>query len=832
MRSTHPCPYAGCLLTVLRNPWGKIRTGNWEGAWSDGSKEWTAEVQAELGHSFGGDSVFWISYVDLLRKYLHFDRTRLFRDPEWRFCQRWIGVDVPWTAVYNEKFHIKLTKDSPLVLVLSQLDKRYFRGLQGQYQFRMHFRLHEQDRPGAEDYIVRTLGNYLMERSVSIEIPNMAAGNYSVFVSVSAERDSKAHSIEDVVKRECKKRTENEKLAQVGHAYDLAHSKAATHLEELNKIRKKTDQKEASDARKESRRRSWEKRHLTNNIRKRQAEKNAEKQRKKRQEAEEAERKKKEAAAAEEREKNEAAAAAEAKQKQDEAKKHEEEEAKKEEVKKEETKKEEVKKEEAKKEEAKKEEKTKEEKDAKEKEEEGKMKSAIDSNGGTQTEEAKVQDKAVQTDVDPPKAQGDDREIHAEIVPEHDEEQDRDGVMSVSSSGCSTPLDTPQSETPPVLSVEAGAEDRVVVPPADAGVKEAVEKADATTASANNDQPTGEIKVTTTAETNEEPTEKTGDKQAEKTEENVAGKTDKSEEKSGGNAISSPAGAIAEPQDPEAASSDPPSGTTPAPAPQPKDKPQQPPEQQQPEYSTDDSSDSPIDDWEELYSSDDLSHQPRLMVPGAPIIPPVKEDDDESDDENAPLAWNAICVVGFRVYSKDEGLELRVVMEGGSLAQDGQGEKGAEDLDNAQSNAGGARLQKPVDKPADKIDDAEDSKREDSKKEDSKKEDGKKEDGKKEESKEEESKKEESKKEERQKEETEQGDTKPEEKGAEDDLAEYQTIVQKDGEEFEKASAPIKSKDSENASGKDDTEAAETTPATDEKTDVEITVDDNSLYWG
>src|SRR5690606_1597887 len=57
---------SGQRLLKLRNPWGKTRKGVWEGPWSDGSKEWTTDVQQELGHSFGNDSVFWISYEDLL----------------------------------------------------------------------------------------------------------------------------------------------------------------------------------------------------------------------------------------------------------------------------------------------------------------------------------------------------------------------------------------------------------------------------------------------------------------------------------------------------------------------------------------------------------------------------------------------------------------------------------------------------------------------------------------------------------------------------------------------------------------------------------------------
>ena len=48
----------GKRFVVLRDPWGEA---GWEGAWSDGSKEWTTEwleILPELGHSFGGSGQF------------------------------------------------------------------------------------------------------------------------------------------------------------------------------------------------------------------------------------------------------------------------------------------------------------------------------------------------------------------------------------------------------------------------------------------------------------------------------------------------------------------------------------------------------------------------------------------------------------------------------------------------------------------------------------------------------------------------------------------------------------------------------------------------------
>ena len=116
-----------------RNPWGKKE---WNGAWSDGSEQWTSEWMEILNHKFGNDGVrlyldyllalltrqmFWMTYEDLLKKYQYFDRTRLF-GPEWTITQQWTSVNVPWSADYHDtKFEITLTKKSSVVIVLSQV---------------------------------------------------------------------------------------------------------------------------------------------------------------------------------------------------------------------------------------------------------------------------------------------------------------------------------------------------------------------------------------------------------------------------------------------------------------------------------------------------------------------------------------------------------------------------------------------------------------------------------------------------------------------------------------------------------------------------------------
>lgn len=64
---------------------------------------------------------FWISYKDLLRKYQHFDRTRLF-GLEWTITQQWTTLNVPWSADYHStKFMMDVTRSGPVVIVLSQV---------------------------------------------------------------------------------------------------------------------------------------------------------------------------------------------------------------------------------------------------------------------------------------------------------------------------------------------------------------------------------------------------------------------------------------------------------------------------------------------------------------------------------------------------------------------------------------------------------------------------------------------------------------------------------------------------------------------------------------
>ncbi|KAM0321379.1 hypothetical protein ACHAQA_010143 [Verticillium albo-atrum] len=234
----------GQRLVHLKNPWGK---GEWKGAWSDGSKEWTPEWLRQLKHTFGDDGAFWISYADLLKKYSMFDVTRLF-GPEWSAVSKWTTLQVPWVLDYHKtSFFLTISKAGPVVIVLSQLDDRYFRGLEGQYRFDLGFRLHRAGE--GEAYVIRSEPAYRMRRSVNVEL-DLEAGDYEVHVRVDATRNDALLPPQQVIRKYAKKR--RDKLIHTGLAYDIAHGKGVEPAD-VKAIRDAVD-KERRDREQEGRR--------------------------------------------------------------------------------------------------------------------------------------------------------------------------------------------------------------------------------------------------------------------------------------------------------------------------------------------------------------------------------------------------------------------------------------------------------------------------------------------------------------------------------------------------------------------------------------------------
>ncbi|KAK8139130.1 hypothetical protein PG984_002510 [Apiospora sp. TS-2023a] len=218
-------------LVQIRNPWGERSwsgVGEWNGPWSDGSKEWTPYWLQKLGHTFGDDGVFWMRYEDMLETFMFIHRTRLF-DEKWTVVQQWTSANVSWITGYLQtKFEITVAKDGVVVIVLTQLDDRYFKGFEGEYYFELHFLLQEVGAaPGEHLCRVRPVHKW-ENRSVSCEVELEAGKRYEVLPKITATRSSsndgpRAKPPQDVVREYAEKNPQ--KLRQVGMSYDLAHAK-------------------------------------------------------------------------------------------------------------------------------------------------------------------------------------------------------------------------------------------------------------------------------------------------------------------------------------------------------------------------------------------------------------------------------------------------------------------------------------------------------------------------------------------------------------------------------------------------------------------------------
>lgn len=237
---------------MFRNPWGERDwkgIGEWSGAWSDGSREWTPYWMKKLNHRFGDDGMFWISYEDLLQRFSTLDRTRLF-DQEWVIAQKWTTVNVSWITGYSStKFSVEIKKAGQVVFVLSQLDERYFKGLEGQYVFEIHFLLQAEDAPPGEHIVRARPPPYRgSTRSVSVEI-DLEPGRYEVLPKILATKIPDRSSVEDVVKRLAEENPQ--KLRQIGMNYDIANARGIAEEDEAAKQKTPGGKKKEEESKKQ-----------------------------------------------------------------------------------------------------------------------------------------------------------------------------------------------------------------------------------------------------------------------------------------------------------------------------------------------------------------------------------------------------------------------------------------------------------------------------------------------------------------------------------------------------------------------------------------------------
>ncbi|KAF8519740.1 cysteine proteinase [Hysterangium stoloniferum] len=140
--------YNGKRFVKIRNPWGK---GEWTGRWSDGSSEWTDEWRPALKlleHGPKQDGSFIMEYEDFLNTWEEIERVQLFND-KWIQSAHWLNVKTrPPPAVWqygDVSFTFTLAKASRAMIVLSQADSRFWKGLVWSFNWSFDFIVFKRD---------------------------------------------------------------------------------------------------------------------------------------------------------------------------------------------------------------------------------------------------------------------------------------------------------------------------------------------------------------------------------------------------------------------------------------------------------------------------------------------------------------------------------------------------------------------------------------------------------------------------------------------------------------------------------------------------------------
>ena len=125
----------GNKLIRLRNPWGNYE---WNGRWSDGSPEWTPELQKHFGnYEFDNDGTFFMCWEDFLRFFNSVHVLRLLTDEVGEVWEKY-AFEGEWTQetsggcltfpswAKNPQYRIHSSLPNNRVFIcLSQADKRF-----------------------------------------------------------------------------------------------------------------------------------------------------------------------------------------------------------------------------------------------------------------------------------------------------------------------------------------------------------------------------------------------------------------------------------------------------------------------------------------------------------------------------------------------------------------------------------------------------------------------------------------------------------------------------------------------------------------------------------
>ncbi|THU81095.1 cysteine proteinase [Dendrothele bispora CBS 962.96] len=171
----------GKRFVIVRNPWGN---SEWTGPWSDGSKEWMKEWLErlpEFGHVFGDDGQFVMEYKDFLSCWDTLNRTLLL-DDSWVMSSQWLHVTarpLPSAWTFGDvSFTFSLSESTLAIIVLSQIDTRYFNEISGCSYWQFDFIIFK---AGETEIVAESSLSRLYARSVNVEV-NLDAGDYVIHV--------------------------------------------------------------------------------------------------------------------------------------------------------------------------------------------------------------------------------------------------------------------------------------------------------------------------------------------------------------------------------------------------------------------------------------------------------------------------------------------------------------------------------------------------------------------------------------------------------------------------------------------------------------------------
>ncbi|KAG8933072.1 hypothetical protein FRC03_008687 [Tulasnella sp. 419] len=178
--------FANKKFLRIRNPWGETE---WTGPWSDGSGEWDEatrnEARTKLDYNFGvkHKGEFVMEYDDFLETYEVVEKCRLFVKEGWKLSSQWLQVHAghfPREWNYGDvSFTIDISEPTEAVIVLAQLDSRYFRDLASPYRWSLDFQLYKHN---SSIPLASSIHSSLWDRSVKAEIKLLEPGSYVVHV--------------------------------------------------------------------------------------------------------------------------------------------------------------------------------------------------------------------------------------------------------------------------------------------------------------------------------------------------------------------------------------------------------------------------------------------------------------------------------------------------------------------------------------------------------------------------------------------------------------------------------------------------------------------------